>query len=163
LNGETRHYYATDRLNGYRRALQQRNIAIDPSLMSSSVMLESIGISAAEEMLSRGADEKPTAFLCSSLSQAAGVQRVAKAKGLVIGRDISLIAHDDRVHGFRAENFDPPLTATQSSIGDAGRRIVELLIARIKDPAAPLPKEVWPVDLVLRASTGPVENSPNLT
>jgi LacI family transcriptional regulator len=156
LNGETRHYYATDRLNGYTSALQQRDIAIDPSLMSSSMMLESIGISAAEEMLSRSPDQRPTAFLCSSLSQAAGVQRVAKAKGLVIGRDISLIAHDDRVHGFRAEDFDPPLTATQSPIGDAGRRIVELLIERIRTPEAPLPNEVWPVDLVLRASTGPV-------
>jgi LacI family transcriptional regulator len=156
LNGETRHTYAADRLSGYTRALAQRAIAINPKLISSSIMLESHGISAAEELLSLSPEIRPTAFLCSSLSLAAGVQRTAKAKGLVIGREISLIAHDDRVHGFRAEDFDPPLTATQSSIGDAGRRIVELLIARVKDPEAALPLEVWPVDLVVRASTGPV-------
>jgi LacI family transcriptional regulator len=156
LNGETRYNYAMDRLNGYTRALGQCDITVDPILMSSGLMLESNGESAAEAMLSLRPDVRPTAFLCSSLSQAAGVQRVAKTKGLMIGRDISLIAHDDRVHGFRAEDFDPPLTATQSSIGDAGRRIVELLITRIKDPDAALPQEIWPVDLVMRQSTGPV-------
>jgi LacI family transcriptional regulator len=156
LNGETRHNYAVDRQNGYCRALQQKQITVDESLMSSSIMLESHGMGAAETMLARAPHERPTAFLCSSLSQAAGVQKIAKAHGLQIGRDISLIAHDDRVHGFRAEHFDPPLTATQSPIGDAGRRIVELLIARIKNPDAKLPHEVWPVDLIVRGSTSQV-------
>lgn len=156
LNGETRLNYAVDRENGYRRALAQHGLTANEQLISNNLMLESHGITAAEDMLARPDNERPTAFLCSSLSQAAGVQKVAKSKGVRIGRDISLIAHDDRVQSFRSEHFDPPLTATQSSIGDAGRRIVELLIERIKNPETPPAKEVWPVDLVLRQSTGPV-------
>lgn len=84
-----------------------------------------------------------------------GVMRVAKAMGLIIGKDISLIAHDDRIADIRAESFDPPLTATQSSIGAAGKRVVELLIQQLRNPTEPLPSEVWPVDLVVRSSTGP--------
>jgi LacI family transcriptional regulator len=68
-----------------------------------------------------------------------------------------LIAHDDRLHEVRAEAFQPPLTATQSSIGDAGKRLVELLILHLRDPLAELANELWPVDLVVRASTGPVQ------
>jgi LacI family transcriptional regulator len=76
--------------------------------------------------------------------------------GLIIGKDISVIAHDDLLHEIRAETFDPPLTATQSSIGDAGKRLVALLIAQLTEPTASFVNEVWPVDLVVRASTGPI-------
>ena len=106
-------------------------------------------------MLALAAPERPTAFLCSSIAQAFGVKHAVERKGLKIGTDISLIAHDDRLTDIRAETFDPPLTATQSSIGAAGKRVVELAVAMLRDPSAPLPSEVWPVDLVVRQSTGP--------
>lgn len=102
-------------------------------------------------------DEPPTAFLCSSIAQAQGAAKACSEAGLRIGRDVALIAHDDRLQEFRGENFDPPLTTTQSSIGDAGRRIVELMITMLRNPQAPLPSEIWPVDLVVRNSTPPVK------
>ena len=83
------------------------------------------------------------------------MSRVLARAGLRTGKDVSLIAHDDRVADFRAETFEVPLTTTQSSIGAAGKRVVELLIHMLRHPAEPLPHEVWPVDLVVRASTGP--------
>ena len=94
--------------------------------------------------------------MCSSIGEALGVKRACAANGLQIGRDVALIAHDDRIHDMGAESFDPPLTATQSSIGDAGRRVVELCIAMLQAPNDPLPAEIWPADLVVRASTMPV-------
>ena len=81
----------------------------------------------------------PTAFLCSSIAQANGVRRACARHGRRIGHDIAVIAHDDRLHGLRGENFDPPLTTTQSPIGDAGSRIVELAVTAIRQPNAPLP------------------------
>jgi LacI family transcriptional regulator len=155
LNGETKHTYANDRFNGYARALALKNLPLDHDLLSSSLMLETNATATAERLLRLGRDKRPTAFLCSSMSQASGVIKIAKGMGLVIGTNISVIAHDDRVHGFRAEDFSPQLTATQSAIGDAGRRIVELLIHRLRNPDSPMPAEVWPVDLVVRSSTGP--------
>ena len=86
-------------------------------------------------------------------AQAAGVRRACNEAGLHIGEDIAVIAHDDRLHEIRAETFDPPLTTTQSPIGDAGRRIAVLLIDQLRNPEAPMPGEVWPVDLVVRRST----------
>jgi LacI family transcriptional regulator len=156
LNFDMHFNFANDRLNGYLHALSQAGLQRDDALISWAPMVESSGIEESERLLQTS--DPPTAFLCSSLSQAQGVRRVALQRGLEIGRDISLIAHDDRLHEMRAENFDPPLTATQSSIGDAGKRLVELLIRQLTDDDAPLASEVWPVDLVVRASTGPVSS-----
>jgi LacI family transcriptional regulator len=155
LNGEAKHYFANSRERGYRRALKEAGLAAGDALISGALMVESHGHEAAERVLALPEEAQPTAFLCSSLSQALGVQRAAREKGLEAGRDYSLIAHDDRLHELRAESFDPPLTATQSSIGDAGKRTSELLIAQLRDPGGAVPQEVWPVDLVVRASTGP--------
>ena len=47
------------------------------------------------------------------------------------------------------------LTATQSSIGDAGKKIVELIISQLREPHGEMVHEIWPVDLVVRASTAP--------
>jgi LacI family transcriptional regulator len=154
LNFDMTYNFANDRFNGYLHALAQAHIPHDGSLISQSAMTELAGAEEARRMLH--AANPPTAFICSSISQALGVRRAAKEKGLVIGKDISLIAHDDRLHEIRAETFDPPLTATQSSIGEAGRRLVALLIAQLTEPTAAFVSEIWPVDLVVRESTGPL-------
>ncbi len=153
LNGNPAYNYAYDRELGYRRALTAAGLQTDAALICSDEMTEQHGHDETLRLLALPVSERPTAFVCSSISQAMGVQRSARQLGLEIGRDLSLIAHDDRLHEFRAESFDPPLTATQSSIGDAGGRVVELLINSLRDPDAPPPQEVWPVDLVVRAST----------
>lgn len=160
LNGEDRLNFAADRKRGFARALAGRGLALSPGLLWSGAMVEQEGLLAAGGMLARPPRERPTAFVCSSIGLALGVKRAAAAAGLVIGKDVALIAHDDRLHGMQAEQFDPPLTATQSSIGEAGRRVVELCIAMLRDPESPLPQEVWPVDLVVRQSTMAAPTAP---
>ena len=155
LNGDGRLNFAADRARGFRRALDQRGISVPDDFVAEVTMAEHEGLAAALPLLSKPERERPTAFLCSSISLATGVKRACTSQGLVIGRDIALIAHDDRLHDMGAENFDPPLTATQSSIGEAGRRIVELCVGMLRAPNAPLPAEIWPVDLVVRSSTMP--------
>ncbi len=154
LNFDALYNFANDRLNGYLHALTLAGIDRDDGLISFAPMTEFSGTLEAGRLLD--ASSPPTAFLCSSIAQAMGVRRAARERGLVLGKDVSLIAHDDRLHEIRAESFEPPLTATQSSIGDAGKRVVKLLITQLTDHEAPMAGEVWPVDLVVRASTGPV-------
>ena len=153
LNFDRNYNFANDRLNGYLHALSLAGLARDDALIDEGSMTESSGFEVAQLLLA--ADKPPTAFLCSSISQAMGVQRVARQRGLAIGKDLSLIAHDDRLHEIKAETFSPPLTATQSSIGEAGKRLVSLLIDQLSEANALPVKEIWPVDLVVRGSTGP--------
>ena len=155
INGDPAFNYAHDRELGYRDALAAMGIVALPALISGNMMTERHGEDEAARMLALPPTQRPTAFLCSSIAQAMGVTRAITRAGLVTGRDISLIAHDDRIADLRAESFDTPLTTTQSSIGAAGKRVVELLIHMLRHPNEALPQEVWPVDLVVRASTGP--------
>lgn len=155
INGDPSYNYAVDRETGYRAALRGAGLTPSAAIIAGGHMLERHGEAEAERMLNLAGPERPTAFLCASIAQALGVKRAVERKGLRIGRDISLIAHDDRLADIRAETFDPPLTATQSAIGEAGKRVVELAIQMLREPASGLPAEIWPVDLVVRQSTGP--------
>ncbi len=155
LNGISTYNFANDRELGYCEALAAHGIEVNPTYISGGLMDELDGRVNCSRLLALPPGQRPTAFLCSSISQALGVRSVVDGLGLKIGRDVALIAHDDRLHEVRAETFDPPLTATQSSIGAAGKRLVELLINHLRDKEAPLVQEVWPVDLVVRASTAP--------
>lgn len=150
LNGERHFNFAADREKGFRRALQERGVSVSDDLVRGDSMHEATGYAHASALLA--APEPPTAVLVSSVSQAMGVVRAARDAGLAIGKDLALIAHDDRLQELRAETFDPPLTTTQSSIGDAGRRIAELCVETLL-AEGDLPQEVWPVDLVVRHST----------
>ncbi len=158
LNGDTAFNFARDRDVGFRKALATVGAPVDSLLVREGYMNEEHGESEARQLLMLPSQQKPTAFLCSSISQADGVARVVRHMGLEIGRDVSLIAHDDRLQDIRAEIFDPPLTATQSSIAEAGRRVVAILVQHLRHPGEPCAQDVWPVDLVLRESTGPVKS-----
>jgi LacI family transcriptional regulator len=155
INGECRLTYANDRKRGFLEAMAERGLTPPPHLFSESPMSEDNGFRQASALLA--GDAAPTAFLCSSISQAQGVMKACAAVGKRVGHDVAVIAHDDRLHELRAEALDPPLTTTQSSIGDAGKHVVELVVARLRQPDTPWVEEVWPVDLVVRGSTGPAK------
>jgi LacI family transcriptional regulator len=86
---------------------------------------------------------------------ALGVFRAIRAAGLELGKDVSMIAHDDVFPYLNADNMVPSMSTTRSSIRAAGARIADLLLQMQegKDPASI--HELWPVELVLRESTAP--------
>ena len=86
---------------------------------------------------------------------ALGVFRAIRQAGLVLGKDISLIAHDDVFPYLNADNMYPTMSTTRSSINQAGVRIAELILQILSGKPAADIHELWPVELVLRESTGP--------
>jgi len=86
---------------------------------------------------------------------ALGALRAARDVGLVVGQDLSLVAHDDGIEAIRPETLSPPLTTTFSSIRAAGSRVAELALALVAGEPAEALAEVWPVELVYRNSTRP--------
>lgn len=153
LNGRAELNFAADREKGYRAALAAREIAADPALMMNSAMTEESGFRQAVQLMR--AAHRPTALVASSVLLAFGAYRAARDQGLTVGRDISIVAHDDGLPFLRAETLDPPLAATVSPIRSGGLRIAELLLARIEGTPAQDLQEVWPAELVFRSSVGP--------
>jgi LacI family transcriptional regulator len=66
-----------------------------------------------------------------------------------------MIAHDDVFPYLNADNMYPTMSTTRSSIRLAGSRIAELLLQLLGGKPAADIHELWPVELVLRESSGP--------
>ena len=154
LNGQADLDFAHRRRLGTERALAEKGLLLDPRRTRHSFMGDEQGYRGMKEILS--GPDRPTAVLCASTVLALGAVRAMNELGLKLGVDISLIAHDDELPLLKPENFSTPLTTTRSSLRAAGKRIGDRLIAMINqtEPAPP-EQELWKVELVVRASTGP--------
>jgi LacI family transcriptional regulator len=156
LNGLEEHSFAQFRRAGVEAALRAAGIEPDPRLFHSREMTEPYGFHTTLELLC-GANP-PTAVLSSSVITALGVSRAIAAAGLVMGRDVSVVTHDDALGFLPNQGAVPMFTSTKSSIRAAGRRVAELLIERIEDPTAPPPQVLWEAEMILGTSTGPAPN-----
>ena len=152
INGPEGLNFAVRRRAGYEEALAGAGVAPDAALMTSEDMTETYGWRAANDMLARAA--APTAFLVSSIISGIGVRRAAQDHGLTIGRDVSIVVHDDEISYLRNEGAPPMFTATRSSVREAGRRAAELLLEMIAKPGETR-QELWEAQLIVGASTGP--------
>lgn len=156
LNGSENLTYAWHRRQGYESALHDKGLAVDPAIMFAGLMTEENGYRNALRMLRLR--PRPTALLLSSMMMVSGALRAVHELNLTVGRDISLIGHDDGLPFLNAEGLVPSLTTTTSSIRAAGARVAELLLARIENPDEEMPHELWNVDLIVRGSTGPLRS-----
>lgn len=154
IGGDRTQTFARDRHRGLLDGLRASGLDPEAASVHDCPMTEEMGHRMGAMAFDRPPEARPTAFLCSSIFIALGVQRAGRERGLYAPGDFSIIAHDDRPPYLRSEFFDPPLTATQSSIRRAGRRVGEMLQARISGTPTEALQEEWPCDLVLRDSVG---------
>ncbi|MEM1005845.1 MAG: substrate-binding domain-containing protein, partial [Pseudomonadota bacterium] len=156
INGLEDMDFAQRRRAGYLQALDQAGLQPDPGLMRSAEMTEVYGHHETRDMLQ--SDDPPTAILASSMISAIGVRRALDEAGLHIGRDVSVIAHDDDLSYLKNGQDVPIFTATRSSVRRAGELAAEMLINRIKSPDAPIQTRLLEAELVVGRSTGPAPN-----
>lgn len=155
INGFEHMTFAHHRKLGYELALAERGLAIDPQIITSGHMTEENGYRQAKRLLQ--ISERPTALILGNMLMVSGAMRAIYEMGLQIGRDISVIAHDDGLPFLNAAGLVPSLTTTSSSIRAAGNRVAEMLLAQISNPEGDIVQELWKVDLIVRGSTGPVK------
>lgn len=153
LNGPEDLDFAIRRKQGTCAALAEKGLRLDPACTRHTPLADDFGFRGMAELLQM--PEPPTAILCSSTVLALGAVRAINQAGLKLGHDISLIAHDDVLPLLKPENFSVPLTTTRSSLRAAGIRIAQRLIGQIKGLEPQPAAELWRVELVVRASTGP--------
>ncbi|MCM5555342.1 LacI family DNA-binding transcriptional regulator [Pleomorphomonas sp. NRK KF1] len=157
INGLEHMDYAFRRREGYTEALLESGIEVDPALMSCDEMTEAFGYQRAQQMLQT--DAPPTAFVVSSLISAFGVRRAAEQRGLVLGKDFSVVCHDDDLSYFENGRDVPIFTSTRSSVREAGRLLAELLIEKISNPKMKDRHILLEAALVVGTSTGPAPSA----
>lgn len=153
INGLEDMDFAIRRRAGYLEALKQCGIAADPNLMRSAEMTEVYGHHETRDMLKL--DNPPTAILASSLISAIGVRRAIEEAGLRMGKDVSVITHDDELSYLKNGQDVPIFTATRSSVRAAGRHCANMLIDQIQNPGTQPRSELMEAELVVGRSTGP--------
>ncbi|MFZ5961425.1 LacI family DNA-binding transcriptional regulator [Thalassococcus sp. BH17M4-6] len=153
INGLEQQDFAFRRRSGYVEALAQHGLTEDPALMTSSEMTELEGYRAAHRMLAL--PDPPTAFLCSSMLMAIGTRRAVADARLDLGRDVSVITHDDDLSYLKNGQDVPIFTATRSSMRDAGRRAATMLLQQIAEPGGQPMQYMMEAELIVGQSTGP--------
>jgi LacI family transcriptional regulator len=152
INGPSGRTFSQDREQGYRDALTEAGIGINARLMYNGNFTEEAAFQFGRSLLEK--PSRPTAFVAGSMMTAQGIYRAASLLGLKIGEDVSVIAHDDVFPFLTPEGMIPPLSTTRSSIRKAGARVSDLLLQVIAGRPPTEVKELWPVELILRESSG---------
>ncbi|MDX3978199.1 LacI family DNA-binding transcriptional regulator [Shinella sp.] len=153
INGDTVSTYARDRDDGFRAALAAHGIAVDPTLVGHGEFTDETGFRLMQSFLAQR--PAPTAVIAGSMMSALGAMRAIRIAGLTVGQDVSLIAHDDVFPYLSPDNLVPAVTTTQSPIRAAGERIGDMALRLLQGEAPERLQDVWPVDFLIRGSTGP--------
>jgi LacI family transcriptional regulator len=142
---------ATDRLAGYRKALEDNAIPFDAHLVCPGDFSQPSGFAAGRTLLSL--PERPTAIFSSNDVMAFGVMEAARDDGLGIPDDLSIIGFDDVP---QAALVHPPLTTIRQPLEEMGRVATQLLLKLISDPQADVQPVTLPTSLVVRQSCCPL-------
>jgi DNA-binding LacI/PurR family transcriptional regulator len=95
----------------------------------------------------------PTALLCATDGMAIDALSALKERGLMAGRDIAVIGHDNLPS---AAFTDPPLSTMEIADPDVGRQLAEMLIARLGGRDSRKLQTILPVRQVPRITHEPV-------
>jgi len=140
---------AKARDRGYRQALAEAGIDVNPALIAAGHWSLSSGFDAGMALLARG--EVFSALVCSNDDMAIGAARALREQGIAVPGAVSLLGFDDIP---MAAYFDPPLTTVHvpvaQMIESALAQVVALLDGK---PVAPL--EPFNGELIRRASVAP--------
>jgi len=135
-----------DRHRGYRRALAEAGIDINPSLEAVGYFSVRGGRAAMEQMLDL--PTRPTAVFAACDEMAMGAIHAVRRAGARVPEDVSVIGIDDQE---MAELFD--LTTVAQPVDAQGTLAAGMILAAIGNPGRARPAVTVPTALIVRGST----------
>jgi DNA-binding LacI/PurR family transcriptional regulator len=137
-----------DRCRGYREALRHAGVSDEPSyyVEGDHGRLEARAL--ARHLLAQ--DERPTAILAASDTQAVGVLQAAADLGLDVPRELSVVGYDDIE---LAEIME--ISTVRQMLFQSGKVGVEMLLNVLEDPEMEPVHTELPITFISRATTAP--------
>jgi DNA-binding LacI/PurR family transcriptional regulator len=139
-----------DRLSGYREAMRDAGLAIDPAWIKRGKGKDEYGYDAACDLLDLPAHRRPTAMVTVFDLIAVGAMRAIHARGLTVGRDVAVTGFDDMPIIFYLQ---PGLTTLRQPIWDLGQRVVQMLVSLLKGENPGDQQTLLPPELIIRESS----------
>lgn len=160
VSGAIRTISRQERLDGYRRAIEEVNVDYQKALVWQGSSDIDFGDAETMEMGRRGAlellnlPEPPTALFAINDMVAFGAYAGARDLGVRIPTDLSIVGFDDIA---LTEITEPPLTTVRQPIEELARHAVRQLLDRIQGASTePAGHKMVPPELVVRSSTAPL-------
>jgi LacI family transcriptional regulator len=145
VRGPKVHLVSMRRYNGYANALGGKGLRIDPALVVQGDFSRQSGREQAGVLFAA----KPTAIFASNDEMAAGVIDAARAAGIAVPGDISVVGFDDNAV---ARMVQPRLTSVRQPLEEMGEAACKLLVERIRRPSPVGRHEQVPFQIVERDS-----------
>jgi LacI family repressor for deo operon, udp, cdd, tsx, nupC, and nupG len=151
ISGPDRFLPVQRKLAGFR-ATMTRLLDTPERELTDAVALSLFGVEGGAAAAGRLFDKGITGIVCGSDLMALGAIREARARGLAVPEDISVIGYDDSpLIAFT----DPPLTTVRQPVRPMAVSAVRALIDEINGHAAPHSEYFFRPELVMRGSTSP--------
>ena len=129
ITGNLKKSVAQNRLQGYKNALSEAKIALNPHWIVESHFDFEGGVLGIQSLLAQSS--RPTAVFCCSDTIAVGAYQAIQQQGLRIPQDLSIMGYDDIE---LARYLSPPLSTICQPKAELGKLAVEALLQRIKNP-----------------------------
>ncbi len=149
IGGLTRASTGRDRVAGYLEALKAAGIKRDDRLIVPSRLTRDEGKRIITDLLKM--KKPPTAAVCGNDVIAFGVMLGLQAKGMLAGRDFSLIGFDDVPE---AALWEPALSTVQVQQDAIGEAAADLLLKRLADRNKPASRVIVNPSLLIRRTCG---------
>jgi len=147
ITGPTQRAESRDRKDGYLKALRDRRLDLDESLIAEGDFTEVSGYYAMQKLL----PHRPDAIFAASDSMAIGAMRATHDAGLRVPDDIAFVGFDDLP---LATYSDIRLTTVRQPVVQFGAQAVEILIDLIENGVNPPRRVIMETELIIRDSCG---------
>jgi len=145
------------RLQGYLEAMEEAHLEVDTAWIIRTEHAEASGRQAMRMLLALPPDCRPTAVVTMSDLMAIGAMNALYEAGLQPGRDVSVVGFDDVP---MAQYLRPPLTTVRQPVAEVGKLVVEMLLRIIRGEPLLSKRVLVQPKLIVRESTGRVEELP---
>jgi LacI family transcriptional regulator len=143
-----RYATARARLAGFTRALSDADIPLPPELAVECEWGTIIAARATNRLLDMA--DPPTAIFAASDDMAIGAINAARERGIHVPNDLAVVGFDDIP---LSEEINPLVSTVRIPLAAMGRRVAELLVDPDRLAAQRGTTEVFPVELIQRASS----------
>ncbi|HSQ75220.1 MAG TPA: LacI family DNA-binding transcriptional regulator [Bacteroidota bacterium] len=140
-----------ERLNGFKRALEESGMHCDESLILESGFQESGGYAAMMKLLDLPESRRPRAVVAINDPAAYGAIKAVLDRGLSVPGDVAVVGFSDDI---RAPLMPVPLTTIRQPAYELGKAAAEQLLALVKGRVTSAEDVIVKTSLVLRSSCG---------
>jgi LacI family transcriptional regulator len=147
ITGSPRTTTGSERLLGYKRALDEAGLPYDEQLVRYADFKESGGFRAASELMDL--EEPPDAIFVANNLMTLGTLEALREREVPIPDRVAVVGFDDEPW---AEYTRPPLTVVAQPTYEMGRQAAELLLERIGGASGPAREVILRTELRVRES-----------